>query len=508
MNNKSLIIVLLLVLGGIHQLSAQRIVFSDPEREDSKRTNFEIIGKLNDNFLVLKNNRADNAISVYDESMRLKKRVPQKYMPDRVINVDLIAYKDYAYMIYQYQRKNIVYCEGVTIDAEGRNVGDPVVLDTTQVGFSSDNKLYSTLVSEDKKRVMLLKINSRNNRNFIFTTVLLDERLKQLEKTQIHMPMQQKNDYFTDFSLANNGELIFGKFLRSGGNDNISALMMVSKMPGSDSFDIKEIDLQGVFLDEIKLRIDNLNKQILLNAFLYRQKRGNIEGIYSAIFDQEKDSLVRSNAIDFDEKLREAAKGEANIKSAFNDYFIKTIIPKVDGGYVLTAESNYTSSRGYNWNRWDYLSYGNPWMMSSDYYFWNRYYSPWGWNSYRNNNNYNTRYHADNIMVISFNNQGAIEWSNVIPKTQYDDESDFKISFAYLLSGGQIKFLFNEYQRRSLLLSEQSIDPEGKITRAPTLKSLDKGYEFLPKYARQVSARQLIIPSFYRNYLCFALVEY
>jgi hypothetical protein len=32
-----------------------QILYSEPEREDGRRTNFEIIGKLNDNYLVFKN---------------------------------------------------------------------------------------------------------------------------------------------------------------------------------------------------------------------------------------------------------------------------------------------------------------------------------------------------------------------------------------------------------------------------------------------------------------------
>src|ERR1051326_1299941 len=50
---------------------AQKISYSEPERDDSRRTNFEIIGKINNNYLVFKNNHNDNAISVYDNDMKL-----------------------------------------------------------------------------------------------------------------------------------------------------------------------------------------------------------------------------------------------------------------------------------------------------------------------------------------------------------------------------------------------------------------------------------------------------
>ena len=50
--------------------------------------------------------------------------------------------------------------------------------------------------------------------------------------------------------------------------------------------------------------------------------------------------------------------------------------------------------------------------------------------------------------------------------------------------------------------------PDGKINRNPTLKNLDKGYEFMPKYGKQVSSRQMIFPVFISNYICFAKIDY
>src|SRR6266702_3143842 len=78
-----------------------KIVYSEPEREDSRRTSFEIIGKLNGNFLVYKSNRSDDAVCIYDIDMKLKERVKLDFTPDQVVNVDVVAYPDFFYMIYQ-----------------------------------------------------------------------------------------------------------------------------------------------------------------------------------------------------------------------------------------------------------------------------------------------------------------------------------------------------------------------------------------------------------------------
>ena len=37
-----------------------------------------------------------------------------------MINVDFFPYSDFTYMIYQYQKKNVVYCEAVKMDGKGK----------------------------------------------------------------------------------------------------------------------------------------------------------------------------------------------------------------------------------------------------------------------------------------------------------------------------------------------------------------------------------------------------
>jgi hypothetical protein len=118
------------------------------------------------------------------------------------------------------------------------------------------------------------------------------------------------------------------------------------------------------------------------------------------------------------------------------------------------------------------------------------------------------RHHADNITVFSFDKDGKLQWSNVIRKEQFDDESDDRISFQLMNTGSQIHYLFNLDEKKALLLNDFALTPGGQINRNPTLKNLDRGFEFMPKYAKQVSARQMILPCYYRNYICFAKIEY
>lgn len=502
------LIAVLLIVCFFFTSNAQKIVYSEKDNDDTRRMTFEIIGKVGGNFLIYKNNRNTNWISVLNNDMEQIAKVEQTYVPnnDRLINVDFFSYSSFAYMVYQYQRKNVVYCMASKIDGSGNPVGELMELDTTHIGFAANNKIYSVMSSEDKSHIIVFKINSRNKNLFLMTTLLFNDQLGLLKKSRMSIPMEERNDFLGDFHLDNEGDLVFSKFMRSG-NDNISSAAFVVKRAQSDSLQYSELNIEKTWLDEIHIKVDNQNKRYFLTSFYFKERRGNIDGLYFYVWDKVASRPLYENISIFSDELRNEARGDASQKMAFNDYFIRDIITRKDGGFLIGTESFYTTSRFNNWNRWDYL-YGSP-FMSQGYnsYYYSPYYNRYWWNS-RSFNNQAVRYHADNIAVLSFNNKGEMEWSNVMGKSQFDDESDDMLSYQLMNTGGEIHFLFNQQERRNNLLTDFTVKPAGEMTRNPTLKNLDKGYEFMPKYGKQVSSRQMIIPCAYRNLICFAKIEY
>lgn len=499
------LVLFFLLTGLFNSGNAQRIFISEPDKEDSRRMDFEIIGKMGNHYLIYKNIRNESFICLYDNEMKLVKRVKHEYLPDdRMINVDFITYPDFIYAIYQYQRRNIVHCAVVKLDGMGQKISDPVELDTTSLGGSGNNKIYTTLTSEDKKKIIIFKINSKNKERFLLTTKLYNADLELQKKSINAIPMDDRNEYLGEFAMDNEGNLVFTRFYRNS-NESISKVSMIIKRAMEENLTYYDIKLEKMFLDELRIKADNTNQRYLLSAFYYTQKRGNIEGLYFLSMSRTSWQPVLEKSFSLDEDLRQEAKGQSNLKMAFNDYFIRNIYIKKNGGFALDAEAYYTTSRSSSWNRWDYM-YGSPFSYPLDYY----YYSPYSASSLwrRGGSNFPVRYHADNVAIFSFDSKGDLEWSNVIKKEQFDDESDDRISYNVINTGGQLHFLFNMQEKRNLLMNDFSLAPDGQVTHYPTLKGLDKGHEFLPKYGKQISAKQFIVPCFYRNYICFAKVEF
>ena len=489
----------------ISPVFSQQITYSDKEANDMRTLNFEIIGKVGGNYLVYKEVRNDFFVYVYDKDMKLVDKVEMKFMPAKTLKADFIAYPDHAWMVYQYQKRNVIYCEAVKINGAGKLLTEPRELDTTSISFFADNKIYNTINSEDKKKIMIYKIQKKNDR-FNFTTLLFDENLALQHTSRIETGYQDRKNIFSDFFLTNTGNFVFTVGDKSNARDFLQELSLITKAPAADEFAVQKIDLQGRYLDEVKLKIDNVNTNYLINTFYYEKKRGNVEGLFVAVYDEESNTLISDRFIKLAESTRDAAKESGSNKVAFNDYFIRDIILKKDGGYILTAEDYYTQSRNMPWNRYDYL-YGSPYY--SPYYY--NYYSPYSFGYYgRRYSQYGSgvRYYYNNVLVLSVDSTGKVDWSKVLHKSQFDENNDNYLSYALMVTGGQLHFLFNELERRNQLINDQSITATGTLNRNPPLRSLDKGYEFMPRYAKQVSANEILVPCTYRNYFCIAKIEY
>lgn len=489
----------------------QSIYYSETDKNETKQANFNIIGKYGNNVLIFKNLKNSSYISVYDPQMKLVENVELPFIPSRVLEYDILPFSDFSYLFYQYQQKNVAYLMAVKIDMNGKPVTTPVEIDTTHINYNASNRVYSVIESEDKTKMMAFKINSRDSKRFVFETRLFTNDLSAIHASRLYLNMNDEYDFLTDFFLANDGTMVFGRGRRRGPEENISQFYLVTKREKEDTFGINELKYEGISLDEVKLRIDNAHQRYLFTAFYYKgRKNSNIEGVANAMYDvMAKDWTIR-NVIPLNDELRADVRTDNNLKTAFNDFFIRQILVRKDGGFIMTAEAIYTTSRGNSFNRWD--MFGNPYSL----------YSPMGWGGWGSYGSgawgspyygsgawgRQTRFHADNVMVLVFDKEGQLAISNVVRKTQFDDQSEAMVSYQTINTGNALHFLYNSYDRKDVLLSYQTIDSEGKVTRNPTMRSLDPKYQFMPRYARQVAARSVIIPCIVRSYLSFARIDF
>jgi hypothetical protein len=443
--------------------------------------------------------------------MKLINKVRLDYLPEKVSNVDFVVYPDAYYMIYQYQKKNVIYCAALKLNGEAKILVDPVILDTSHVKNDSEIKVYSMIASEDKKHIMVYKVFRRSERFYTLTTLLYNKELGLERKSVMTYPIDDRNGVFNEFVLDNDGDLAFGRSIQQGSRDVISRFTFLLKKAQEDTLHIYRIPMTDFSLDEVKIRADNANKRFILSSFFYKAQKNNIEGLYTIMWDKPGGQMQAQYMFPFNDTLRmDARTDNVSLKVAFNDYFIKNLIPTREGGFAVVTELYYTNSRSMGWNRWDYL-YGPNTFMPYDYSYFSPYnpYNSWRWADPWNRWGSSTvRHYAENIMIFFFNREGKLSWSNTIQKRQFDDNTDMYLSYNLFNTGSEVRFLFNQLERRELMLNSATINAQGTIKRDPTLKGLDKEYDFMPRFGKQVGLREIVLPCMNRNFICFAKLDF
>jgi len=480
---------------------SQKITYSELQKQDVRNINFEILGKIGSNYIIYKNIRWKHMIQVMDRDMATLKNDRLEFVPERTINIDFVTYPDHFFMIYQYEKNNVIYCKAAKLDAMGKRLADIITVDTTRIGVLNDNRIYGFGYSEDKQKLLLYKMQKKQGDLHIMTK-RFNSNFQMIDSTRSIVPFSENRDVYSEMSIANDGTVIYAKQIKNGFRENIDNLQVSILDKDSRGFVSLPVSIQDKFIDEVRIKVDNLNNTFLLNSFFYTKRNGSIDGIYSVLLN--KAGIVQKTYYNpFSDSLRARISNNGQYRFAFDNLFLRDIFLKKDGSFMLVAEDFYTQSRNVPWNRWDYL-YSSPYTFNSGYY------SPrWGYYRPYNPSMYSgERHYYDNLMVAGFDSELKADWANIVHKKQYDEDTDNFLSYATLNSGAEIHFLFIEKERNSQVISNHSVTSAGKVQRYATIKTRETGYQFMPRLGKQVGIRQIIIPCIYRGSIAFAKVDF
>jgi hypothetical protein len=502
----------LLLLSICLKMNAQTITYSQIDKADNKNLNFEIIGKLNGNYLVFKNLYDKNRITVYNGDLTVKNQIKLDFISDRASNIDFINYANSFLMIWQYEKKSTTYCNAVRLDGEGNKIGDVLKLDTTRTPAFANKIYYSVKWSEDKSKILVNKYYSRND-TYNLTLKVYSDSLKLLDSTRFSFTYGNRES-FSDVQIDNDGGIVFTKHKENARAEYINDVEVYYKKLVEPLFKTVSLKLDKQLIQEPVLKIDNLNKNIVLNTFAYKKNFGYVEGLLTAIIQRDSLQVLKLVNNVFADSLRNKLTGNPDYKTAYENFFIKNVILKKDGAFIAITEE-YTKQRRFGNafddrfnNGFNNGFYGNNFYgYNTDYYFFNRgnygFYRP-----FNEPTNRDMVYNYNDIVTYSFDKNLKIEWNSVINKKTSDVETDNFLSFANMNTGSAINFLFLQKDNAKQILSNHEVKPDGTTTRLPTLKGRENGFYFMPKLSRQTGLKQILIPCMLRNNIAFAKIDF
>lgn len=464
---------------------AQEVIYSGYEKYNVGGGDFSVVGKVAGRLYTYRSTSDGFFLDIWNDSMVREATVILDFFPTKIYETKFIAYPDKIVALYQSLERGKVIQYAAKLDATGRLMGDPLRIDSVKTGFFGATKDYfSSAVSDDKHYLAIYGIIAKGDELRIGATVLDDNLVKQnrFQSTYTGEGRMASGNVM----IANDGTVYLGAYTAVGGDDYAERLWLLGRKAGETSFSKAELPLEGKFATSTFMRIDNATGRIYTGGFYSEKKNGNYDGVLYAQYDMTGHSFSVQKLIPFDADIK-AATGARNTKRAFNNYQTRQLIVKKDGGFVLISEAFYTSLQ----------SVGSPYGL---YGFYPMYYGPYMSRNIR-------EYHYDDILVLSYNGDGAREWNSFIRKDQYSQEDGGVFSsYALLNTGGSLGFLFNTFRGRRSALQLATVDASGQSSERTFAPEGNDSPDWLPRSGKQISAHELIVPCLRKRQICFAKI--
>jgi hypothetical protein len=518
------------ILAGLQGVAAQSYVMSGIQKTDKDQMQYEVLGKVDGRYWIYKNNEGIATIAQYNDQMQLVQQNDLVFLPKKLNAIEFITKSNSVFAFYQFQVATTVYAMVAELDAKGQLVGQPVIVDTAEkIRPGSNTKVFNLIESQDRSKLLLFSVNTTNAASIKIKTMALSTPFALLNEATISINAQNKKSHLSDFALDNKGNLFC---LRNVAQPNAAPVVSLLYM-AADGSEVVETPIvnNSLILDDIRLKINNANGTVLVNSFYASEKKGNIEGMYTYIWDIAAKRNSVNNASRFTDAVRDAVTDKRNLKNAFDDFYFDQVQPNADGGFTIIAESASTSSNRNAFSRWDYY-WGGPFYNPYIFSYWNRPFGfypwarfgwgmmrpwgwglgwgmmgPWGWGGGFSGFGYpSVTYSAGKVAILSFDANANIQSVKTIDKQQSDLNVDQFIGYGQINNAAGTNFLYYQKSKGVKQLVHQQLNASGAIVKGNPIMLNEKQVEWMPRSLKQVGEKEAILPYQTKGKLGFAKI--
>lgn len=463
---------------------AQEVLYSQYDKFDSYTGDYAVVGVVGGVTYTYRYNEENAMLDAYDDSMNKTATIMLDFMPPKIYQIRFIAYPDRIVVLYQALEGNKVILYAALLDARARLRKRPVELASAKTGLLGATKSYFfSAVSDDKKQIVTYSADEKN-REIVMDCKWLDDSLKITNRS--HAVFSTENDaYHGEVNVGNDGTVYMAAYVPVGNLNYAESYWILSLTPGDNKFSPAPLPLNGKFAANGYIKIDNYNKRVYFGGFYADKKNGNFSGIiYSALNTDEK-GFNSTKFLPIDNEMSNTL-GAAGDPRAFNNFEVKQLIVKNDGGFVLVSEIHFITTR----------SNYQPGIGAGSFYS-------------SGVSSITREFHFNDILALSYDKDGKREWASVIPKIQYsqDDNGTFS-SYALLNSGGSLAFLYNDFNRNNQRIQLATIDADGKTNFHSFNPDGNDNPDWIPRMGKQIGARTLLIPCLHKKEMYFVKVGF
>jgi hypothetical protein len=350
----------------------------------------------------------------------------------------------------------------------------PVLISALNLQEIDNPDKFKLSTSKDQQKLMLSYIANDDRNKTIINIVTFNDSLKNDVEISYEIPLGNKSFGFIDQVISNNGKIFIlannnpsNKRIRSSGE---LKHFLISGNNFSPIYKMININLENKFISDIGLAVDEINLNAVVAGYYSENNPYSYAGVFYSAYDMETGEMKIIRDAKFPEsvliKMFGQVKGRKN--KELNTFSIDKIILRNDGGAVVLSEARYTTQNSY------YDTFTRSYVTT-------------------------TNYHYNNILAVSLNVNGTIDWPVIIPKSQVTtNDYGYYSSYCMAVSGDKMHFIYNRFSGRKTNGMMYSVSTTGEEQPTQLFGNHEEA-TLMPYGALQIDNDVIIIPAVHKR---------
>ncbi len=466
---------------------SQVISVSGPNKVSSKTPRFAILGKNEQGIIVRRYGKTDTEIDIYNDRLDLEKTKTVHLGESAMIkSITLNASGATAFYLEDGKEMSILY--GRFLNSKFESSGKPVPIDTlTDVKGSAYDRWRFT--------------SSQNRYYYMFYSKTYEE---EAVKTVSINVVSRTLDTFHNatFEIKGDNMEFFEAIVNNDGDTWVILKEIEDKKADPKPIDFEVhyfradsnetgsyvLNSRNAVYGQPKVVIDNLNSLLIFSGFANTpDSKGNpaAGGLLFRSVDPYTGREVASGQQAFSKQFIYELTGldTSRIENRVYTFKIRDIMQRVDGGALVITESEYSET-----NQDDFSTYVSP-----------------GFSNFRTV----TVFYFNDIVVFSISPKGSMEWQAILRKKQIsEDDNGAYSSFTTMNTGDRLRFIYPVDIYSGADAGEYQLFAQGKMARDILFNQSEKDVMLIPKLSKQITPRELLIPSYKKGSLRLVKITY
>lgn len=461
-------------------VSAQVLTVSD-ELTMRSDTEYDLIGKLGGQTLLLQDRDTKHLLTAFDRGMRQTWEKELELRGRNVRVLETVAKQDGTgfHIIYLFRDGGKNHLQVDLYNPAGNLRDSATIVDFGLFLSSPEDESYRS--EDDSKLVLLIADQSTKIRvlgiDLTELSLLYD---RELEPEKFYF-----GEDFLQAEVTNEGEVFFIIERDNFKSKRKEHRFEIQRIRPKEEVTTFEISMGDSLTYDLYFRYDNMNKHLSGGGLYTIKDFTKADGYFWLKVDPDNPAAARPKFVPFPLPLVKNIEGKKFNKKnpGINELSVRDVILRHDGGALIITERNRQLERRSAASRTQILSdYGIRPLVD---------------------------YHYDELVVFSVQPNGEPHWSNILHKKQYSQDDGGVYSGFFLMENPRsLRFLFNDEIRFENTVSEYVVNGRGEFDRNSLFNTRDLNLRLRFRDGVQVAANELIMPSEHRNKLRLVKMTY